>query len=219
MKRFGWLILLISLGLYLGLGWRILNQLGNQRADGGPSYNSDASGRPWGKGRAGEGGRSGMNLSDKRRGDFFRPAPGDSGAWREVMERRLERITRRLDLSPSQVESFRITHREAAIQFRNHRRQVEAAEDYMFSLASRSPVEPDSIRAAVRDLGHRRSLLDSLVTEAMLKELDSLNPGQREMYLRILPWSRSGGVESGRSGYRQYRKSGRQECPPGNSPG
>jgi hypothetical protein len=53
-------------------------------------------------------------------------------------------------------------------------------------------VEPDSIRSAVRELTGRKAVLDSLVTETMLQELDSLNPQQRERYLRILPWSRAG---------------------------
>ncbi|MBU8871038.1 MAG: periplasmic heavy metal sensor [Gemmatimonadales bacterium] len=208
MKRFGWLILLVSLGLNLGLGWRLMNQLGSQPAEWCGPWDQGSEGRSWRRGRAdGEGG-SGRSFSGQRRGDFFRPAPGDSGAWREIMERRLERITRRLDLDPSQVKSFRVTHGEAAARFREQRQLVEEAESYMFGLASRSPVEPDSIRVAVRNLGRRRALLDSLVTEAMLRELDSLNPDQRELYLRILPWSRSGSPEAGLSGRRQYPKSG-----------
>ena len=122
------------------------------------------------------------------------------------MGRRLERITRRLDLDPQQVESFRATHQEASSRFRDQRLRVETAENRLFELASRSPVEPDSIRTAVGELGHRRSLLDSLVTEAMLKELESLDPGQRELYLRILPWSRPGGLEAGPPGRRQRPK-------------
>ena len=214
MKRFAWLILLISVGLNLGLGWRLLNRYRAPAAESWGSLDNGSEGCSWRQGRAGRDGRSGGGMIGQRRGNFFRPAPGDSGAWQEIMERRLIRITQRLDLDPEQVESFRVTHREAATRFRLERRRVQEAEDYMFHLASRSPVEPDSIRIAVRDLGRRKALLDSLVTEAMLKELDSLNPGQRELYLRILPWNRSGTAEKGPPGRGQYRKSERPSWAP-----
>ena len=200
MKRIGWLILLISLGLNLGLGWRLMSQLRSQPADW-------SEGRSWRQGPGRGFGGPGGGIPKQQRRNFFRPAPGDSGAWREVMATRLERITQRLDLNQRQVESFRATHLQAASRFRGQRILVEAAEDRLFALASGNPVEPDSIRAAVRDLGRRKARLDSLVTETMLKELDSLNPGQRELYLRILPWSRPGGVESGPPGRRQHHKS------------
>ena len=212
MKRIGWLILLISLGLNLGLGLRLMNRMNSDQGewsdsrgggvlgkgfrDGGPE------GRPWRQGRGENSGRPHGGFSGQRRGDFFRPASGDSGAWRVIMEQRLERITQRLNLDPLQVESFRATHLQAGSRFRIQRLEIETAEERLFALASRNPVEPDSIRAAVQDLGRRKAVLDSLVTEAMLKELDSLNPEQRGLYLRILPWSRPGGREAGRPGRR-----------------
>ena len=225
MKRIGWLILLISLGLNVGLGYRMLNHRGSQPEDWFGSRGADfrgeglrdegAQGRWWRQGKARGEGRSGGRFSGHRRSDFFRPAPGDSGAWREVMEQRLERISRRLDLDPVQMESFRNTHRQAASRFRGQRLRVEKAESRLFELAARSPVEADSIRWSVRDLGRRKAQLDSLVTEAMLQELDSLNPEQRERYLRILPWSRARGGETGHPGRRQHS----QANPPPDVPG
>ena len=215
MKRFGWLILLVSLGLNLGLGWRLMNQLKSQSDEWSGPGGAGSEARSWRQGDARGEGRQGGRLSGKSRREFFRPAPGDSGAWKDVMERRLERITNRLELDPQQVESFRATHLEAASRFRRQRQLVETAENRLFDLASLSPVEPDSIRAAVGDLGRRRALLDSLVTEAMLKELESLNPGQRELYLQILPWSRVGGVESGHHGRRQHPQSEQPPVIPG----
>lgn len=199
MKRIAWLVLLVSLGLNLGLGWRLMGELRNDGADYGEA-----------EGRTGRGGRSagqGRGHSDGTgKGDSFRPAPGDSGAWRQVMDRRLERVARRLELDPAQVETFQSTHRQAASRFRSQRLQVAEAESRLSELVSSSPVQPDSIRAAVRELGRRKARLDSLVTETMLRELDSLNPDQQQLYLRILPWSQSRGGEQGHRGRGRHRQ-------------
>lgn len=207
MNRFGWLLLFVSLGLNLGLGWRLLNP--------SPEAPSAGPGDRWSEHREGEGQRGGRGRGGGRYGqrcEFLRPAPGDTSAWRQMMERRLERITSRLDLTPEQVASFRVTHRDAATRFRKQRMEIENAEKKLFDLAARVPVPADSVRVAVRDLGRRRALLDSLVTEAMLRELDSLDPEQRRLYLQILPWSRGGGGPDERSG---HHGSG----DPGRSPG
>lgn len=198
MKRFGWLVLLVSLGLNLGLGWRLFSEARSRPGSEVSQRGLGGGDHPLRTGRHGGEGKSGRGLSWERRSDFFRPAPGDSGAWCKIMEHRLERITEKLELDPEQVKSFRATQRDAAARFRDQRRLVEAAEGRLHALAATSAVQPDSIRAAVRELSARKALLDSLVTETMLRELESLSTEQRERYLQILPWSRSGAGGDGR---------------------
>ena len=79
MKRFAWLILLISVGLNLGLGWRLLNRYRAPAAESWGSLDNGSEGCSWRQGRAGRDGRSGGGMIGQRRGNLFRPAPGDSG--------------------------------------------------------------------------------------------------------------------------------------------
>lgn len=186
MKRYVWLLLLISLGLNVGLGWRLVSQSRQAETEQRDGRFGDRSGRPGGMGRDGGG------FGGEGRDGFERPAPGDSVAWGRIMDHRIERMARRLDLEPEQVESFRRAIQENRGKFRSRRARIRRLEERLTDLTLATPVNPDSIRTALHELGQFRSSLDSLVTEAMLAELDSLTPEQRKEYLRLMPWSQSG---------------------------
>lgn len=186
MKRYVWLLLLISLGFNIGLGWRLVRQHQQAEDQWTQGWRGDRDGHPRWMDR--EGGRRG----EGRRERFQRPAPGDTTAWREVMNHRIARMARKLELTPEQIESFRAAFEESAVRFRSRRARIEQLEKKLRDLSQASPVQPDSIRATIHALSHARTSLDSLVTESMLKELDSLAPEQRGQYLRMLPWSQIG---------------------------
>lgn len=204
MRRFGWLVLLISLGINLGLGYRLL--------------------KPWNPDHPRQGRdrteiREDGSEGNHRQGRFDRgleTSPADSSQWRQVMVGRLERIARRLDLSPDQFQVLRTSQEANFPLFYAQRQKVEEARANLHGIISASAAEPDSVRVAIRYLGAQQARLDSLITEALLKELDILEPEQRARYLRLLPIMREEGPGRGPgSGHRfgDRRPGGRQDHP------
>lgn len=188
MKRFWIFVLLVSVGLNLGLGWRLIRQR-TQLADR-TAYESGGWGR--GGGRDGNGSdRRGDGPRDGRGGGHgrFLDAPEDSAQAARMMERRLERLSRRLGLDPAQKESFLAAHREAAPRLWAHRSRITAKRRKLQELVMRPTVQPDSVWAAMRDMGRCQAELDSLATAGLLRELGSLDPRQREIYLQMMPWA------------------------------
>lgn len=174
MKK-GWMIvLLVSLGLNLGLGyrlWRVVHAM--------PEPASARQGA-WGQGRGGvHHGRGG-----------FRSADRDS-LWRQgMMERRLRRLAMALDLRPEQVEAMRAIQMDQGETVRREgRRLMEMRRDVARLLEAPEP-DRDQVRGLMHAMGARRAVLDSLVTETIMRELEVLDPPQRETYLRILPLER-----------------------------
>lgn len=118
------------------------------------------------------------------------------------MEGRLNRVARRLELTPEQLAVFKSTHQENAAGFLAQRRMVNEAQDRLHSLIIEGTVDPDSVRLAIRAVGRQQAVLDSLITESILGEMEVLNPDQRTQYLQILPIfkNQTQGRRSGRGG-------------------
>lgn len=196
MKRIGWLVLLISLGLNLGLGYRLLNHP-----------------RPWGEPPAREWGQGPGRGADQ--GPLHGEGPGpematdesDSTQWRRIMAGRLKRVAERLELTPEQLAVFQTTHRDNAAGLLAQRRLVEEARSRLQTVVAAGEAQPDSVRQAIREVGHRQAVLDSLITETMLLEMDVLTQEQRARYLQILPGLRGSapGRSSGRNGHHRSR--------------
>lgn len=198
MKRFGWLILLVSLGLNLGLGYRLLNRPAPPE---GPGFlNMEDKGRPLDgpPRRGGPEGRPDREWGVSRR---------DSSQWRQLMADRMDRVARRLELTPEQVEVFRAAHRANEPRILAQRGQVDEARERLQAVIAGEGTDPDSVRRAISELGHRQAVLDSLITETLLQEMEILTPEQRARYLQILPVLKGSvsGRGPGRGGHHRTR--------------
>jgi len=179
MKKILVLVVLISLGLNIGLGVRLINE----------NREFSRMGRGWDKsghsGQPGPGGRGG--AGNGRDGSF----------WHGVMERRLAHVTDQLGLDPVQAEAFKKTHHEAAVGFLAQRVKVQEARHQLMEAASAAEFEVDTLRFLIMKVGRQQAKLDSMVTETMLREMEILDEGQRREYMRILPINRFGGGSGG----------------------
>jgi Spy/CpxP family protein refolding chaperone len=189
--RFLWLVLLVSLGLNLGLGYRLLNPA--TVPGPGPEFPGD--GPPERELRQGRHGREG------------RPDEPDSTRWQRMMAGRLNRMAERLDLSPEQVEAFRATQQYRAEAMTSQRRLVNDARARLSEVIGLPAASPDQVRQAIQEVGRQQAVLDSLITETILLEMETLEPDQRALYLETLPGlGASGpGPRSGRGGHHRKR--------------
>lgn len=160
MNRVLKLLLLVSLGLNLGLGWALLR--GRELSDG-PRPPQDA------------------------RGWRERPAPADSAAWRRMMEHRLERLAARLDLAPDQAAHLKALQEANGPLVRAGRDRIEAARRAVRQAADGGPFDDGQVRAALRDLRRTQADLDSLTQEFLLQECAVMSAEQRARYLELLP--------------------------------
>ncbi len=180
MKRFLWLFLFLSVGLNLGLGWRLISQ----SRQSGPWSRSE---RSWHS--SGSGGRFEAGRNREGRGSM-RPALSDTAAWRELMQQRLLRLAEQLDLDRDQRESFLASQAEIAPVFDQLRGQVAEAQRNLYDLVGADELDLAAVRAAAAEASACRASLDSLVTETLMKEMKILEPQQRQRFLKILPWDR-----------------------------
>lgn len=173
MSRLLRLFLLVSLGLNVGLGWTLLRE----RHRDEPRRPSEA--RAW---------RS-------------RPAPGDSAAWRRVMDHRIERLADRLDLEPAQVELLQQLQAANGPLVHRERERAEAAREEVRAIVNAGDFEPGRARDALRRARVAQAGLDSLVQEFLMQELALMNPQQRARYVEILPLDPWRGPRPGGSGH------------------
>ncbi len=166
MKRIWMLLLLLSLGLNIGLGYKVLTR----HADPGEFMRG-------GSGRFGERGHG-------RRQHTAR----DSTAWQQMSRQRLARLTVKLELTPEQVEAFTRIQQQTIPQLRQRRMTVGQIRGRLYAACMRNEAGPDSVRQVVTQLNEAHGRLDSLITETLLAELDLLTPHQREQYLNSMPW-------------------------------
>ncbi len=166
MKR-GWvLVLLISLGLNLGLGMRLLGDRGEPD------------------------GRSYSRLDGESRRTYGRWSDQDTTARRKMFSRRMDRIAERLDLSAEQEEAFRQVHTETGRMLMQKRVLIGEKRDLLHSLVTSDEVDQDRIRSAIGELGKEQAVLDSLVAETVLQEMAVLDPDQRARYLEMLSFEK-----------------------------
>ena len=182
MKK-GWvLVLLVSLGLNLGLGLRLL---GDSR---------------------GPGPRGSSRLDRESRLTHGRWADKDTTARKKMFARRLEHIADRLELNAGQREVFREVHQETGRVLMQKRVLISEKRDLLHTLMTSDEVDQERIRGAIRELGQEQAVLDSLVAETVLQEMAVLDPDQRARYLEILSFekNRRGGMRGrGASGPRR----------------
>ncbi len=196
MRRMGWLVLLISLGLNLGLGFRLW-----KATDAGPREERT---ERW----SGRRGSSTHREGERGLRERFPTDQGDTSAWRGIMTRRLDRMAERLDLTPEQVQFLHGSQEANFPRFMDQRVQLEAARDRLHGIIVQAEVDPDSVRTAIRTVGLQQARFDSLITEALLKEMEVLEPAQRTGYLQLLPMLRDSEQRRGsRPGHRPGRRS------------
>ncbi len=174
MKK-GWvLVLLISLGLNLGLGLRLL---GDRPGKDGPPFS----------GRDGEFRRTGGRWADQ-----------DTSVRRKMFAQRMNHMAERLDLSPEQQVVFQEVHRETGRMLMQKRILIGKKRELLHTLVTSDRIDKDGIRVAIAGLGREQAVLDSLVAETVLQEMDVLEPGQRVRYLEMLSFEKEG--RAGRRG-------------------
>jgi Spy/CpxP family protein refolding chaperone len=168
MKRIWILILFISLGLNLGLGFRLLKDPG--------------------------GGRESSHLEKGRNSRRFegRWADRDSTTRQEMFNRRIDAMADRLGLDSEQREVFRRVHIETGRLLMRKRIIISEKRDLLHDLVTREEVDQDGIRRAIAELGQEQAVLDSLVAETVLQEMAVLTPEQRAGYLEMLSFEMDG---------------------------
>ncbi len=177
MKKTWMLVLLISLGLNLGMGFR----LWRDRAPQVPEVTT---------------------LAPAGDADGMRPGPPDSLWVKTMITRRMRHMTAALSLRPDQVEAMQKIQQQRGDWIRNRGRRMDGLRARIRSLLSKPTADPAQVRALIHEMGSKQTQLDSLVTETIMGELAILDPDQREMYLRMLPFERQRFGESGRKSRR-----------------
>ena len=166
MKRIWLAVLMISVGLNLGLSWR-LYQLGHAAAPA-PQIALPPDGSP--------------------------PGPGDEGPDPERMaHQRLERMAQDLGLSPQQKAAFAAIHHGTAEEFFQRRRAIMQQRRELRDLYVTGQIDHQDVMARQRQLSTMQAALDSIVVETMIQEVRLLTPEQRERYQQIMPWGVPGG--------------------------
>ncbi len=164
MKRTWLLLLLLSFGLNIGLGYAVLSRRGTDTDPLSPTLPSYGSGR-------------GVALRDSVQ-----------GSTEEFWNRRLNRICRRLQLDPDQEKAFRQVRLETLSEIDTRRQEVRQTRRALHLSCLDPETPPDHVRQLVHTLAVAQGRLDSLVTETLLRELALLTPEQRQRYLATMPW-------------------------------
>lgn len=159
MSRLVRLVLLISLGLNVGLGWNVVRALRDE------PRRPPAAARAWRN----------------------RPATDDSVAWRRMMHRRVDRLATVLDLEPAQTARLEQLQAANVPTVRAHRERIEAARRALREQSEAATFDPEAIRTALAGVRHAQADLDSLTQEFLLQEFDVLTPAQRTRYVELLP--------------------------------
>lgn len=168
MKKTWMFVLLLSLGCNLGLGYRLWQ-----------SQNPHI-------------------LSHSETSGKFGPSRPDS-LWRDNMiDRRLQHMTKALHLRPGQVVAMKAIQFSGGEKIRARGRRLKELRDGLRDLLLDQPANPKRLRAAMHRMGREQAELDSMVTETVLDELKILDEDQREAYLDMLPM--------GRRAFQQHRR-------------
>jgi hypothetical protein len=188
MKR-GWLLLLLlSVGLNIGLGYAVLSRrTAEEEAGTVPAW--------------------------RERPPAF--ATEDTAAFRRFMESRFSRLARRLDLSPEVKEELWQSRLAVGPHIMAQQRAVREARQRLHAAFSADPAAPDSVSLRLRELGRAQAALDYLVSASLLHEMMLLPPEQRRLYLDFMPWERHGRPEHERGGppHGSRRPGGRRDRP------
>jgi Spy/CpxP family protein refolding chaperone len=114
-------------------------------------------------------------------------APFDGEA---LVERHLERMVERLELTDDQRTEIGTLLRETLPVMMEHRDALEAARDRLSQSYAAPALDDAAFRAAAAEVKAAQGALDSLTADVMLREAGILTPEQREENSRRLPWKR-----------------------------
>lgn len=183
MKR-GWtIVLLVSLGLNLGLGLQLL--LTGAWSDRSPAEHQPAVALP------------SPELPD----DELAPDPQQI---ERLLQRRLDRLSARLDLSPAQRDALWDVHRHRGGQVFARRQELQRARDALQELYATGEPPLADAQAMQRRISTLQAALDSVVVEIMHHERAILTPQQRQEYRGFFTPMRGGrGEHPGRPGSRR----------------
>ncbi len=163
MKKVWVLVLLVSLGLNLGLGWRLLQNRGQCPSLILPGPNAEVSGKGW------------------------RTSVSDTSSWHKRAGRRLDRLARHLNLTSEQKAVFAKTRAEVGSRMMARRGNLQEARAYLLELVVDESTPQETLRHSFRELAVIQSEIDSVITEVLLQELEILDQDQRLLYLEMLP--------------------------------
>lgn len=184
--RTGWmLLLLLSLGLNIGLGYRVLKSAAgpdpapaariSDRAPGADGGDEPRPRRGWGRGGQ----------------------VGESSGWGDpesMADRRARRLGRSLGLDDRQRERLRRAQAEVLPDLRSRRRTVARIRGELHRLLLADNLDSELIWEKSRLLSRSQAGLDSLVLATLLAEVEAMDPAQREAYFDRLPrWAAPAG--------------------------
>ncbi|MFC2173151.1 Spy/CpxP family protein refolding chaperone [Acidobacteriota bacterium] len=106
----------------------------------------------------------------------------------ELIERRVRRMTRDLGLDAAQQEAMTAALRETLPEVFAQTQALRTKHLDLAAEFSKATMDPERIRALVRDLTQIQGELDAKASEAMIKEASLLSPEQRVRFAETLPW-------------------------------
>ncbi len=170
MRRIWFLLLFLSLGLNAGLLHVI-----HSRQDTSPPVPREPVRMPRGGPGAPE------DLKE-------RPPRPDPERLERIISKRLDQMSRNLQLEPGQHAKVEVILREALPLILAEQRQVWDVRRAMRQSYQEGEFDPDGIRRELRRMHAAQGRLDSLVILSMTREASLLSPEQRSRYLDAMPW-------------------------------
>jgi Spy/CpxP family protein refolding chaperone len=165
MKRIWFLIFALSMGLNAGLLYVSLSHRG---AQGGQAQRSEES-RPSG------------GADTERRAE----QPEDTAS---VIRSHLDRMTHDLRLDTRQRSAIAAIHEDLLPRILAERAEMDSLRREVSVAYARPAIDPNAFRALVEKVSMAQTRIDSLVTEAMLREAAVLTHDQRQRYVEESPW-------------------------------
>lgn len=198
MKRGWWLLLVLSLGLNLGLALAALRDRDRSLvlAGAGPGPDLAAPGGP-GEPPFAPGGPEGRLESGPAGGPPGGPGPEGLPPAEDPLARRLATVAAEVGIPPETVARMVEIRRQSLAQVAEGRSRVRQERRALHEAFAAAVLDTGQIRARLRSLARAQGRVDSLVTEAMLRELSLLTPEQRAAYLGAMPWGRGGSRDGG----------------------
>ncbi len=184
MKRLWLLLLAASIGLNAALLWQHFTQ---PRPAGRASWHDRAPGDRGMRGMR-EPDRDGAPGRNGGAGHDMDGAPGNDAQppYRRMLERRLEHMTRRLDLSDAQVERLRGIATSRFAELDSLRREARAQRGRIHDLLGAPRIDAGAVRTASARLSEINARIEARITENMIAEAGVLEPGQRARYLDMM---------------------------------
>jgi Spy/CpxP family protein refolding chaperone len=140
--------------------------------------------------------RPGLRERGESPGDRRGPrGPGGEGRPEDherMIERRLERMSRELDLAGAQVDALRAIARANVADMERLRDASRVQRSAIHELLSAAEIDSVEVRAAGRRLREIDREIGDLITDNLIREASVLEPDQRAAYLEMLRLDRRG---------------------------